>query len=324
MADDEVVVEIEADEKPVAENSVATDPIADLKAQHDELVAEDKRKDQAIADANARAVVERQRAAAAEQERDATRSEITETRIGTVESGINAAKTEADAAQADYTAAMEAGDWKRAGDAQRRMSKAEATLSRLDEAKTNLEIEKATPKPEPRREVPAQQADPLEAFISARSAPTQKWLRDHPDEARALALGTDSRRAAKLNAADSDAVAEGYARDTPEYFGHVEKFLGMTKPNGKTNGNGTQQPRRASAPVAPVQASGGGSNGGTEVRLSKKEAASATDGTLVWNYDDPSGQKRFKKGDVIGTQEFARRKLAMQQSGQYDKSLTEQ
>ena len=60
------------------------------------------------------------------------------------------------------------------------------------------------------------------------------------------------------------------------------------------------------------------------MRLSKGEAASATDGTLTWNYDDPSGQKRFKKGDVIGVQEFARRKLALKESGQYDKSLTEQ
>ena len=59
------------------------------------------------------------------------------------------------------------------------------------------------------------------------------------------------------------------------------------------------------------------------VRLSKGEAASATDGTLIWNYDDPSGQKRFRKGDPIGVQEMARRKLALQQAGQYDKSFTE-
>ena len=60
------------------------------------------------------------------------------------------------------------------------------------------------------------------------------------------------------------------------------------------------------------------------MRLTPGEAASATDGILTWNYDDPSGQKRFKKGDAIGIQEFAQRKLALKQSGQYDKSLTEQ
>ena len=326
MADDEIVVEIEEEKAPVVETVKTTtaDPIADLKAQHEELLADREREKQALAAANARAAAETQRATAAEREVETARTEITETRIGTVDAGISDAKTQADAAQADYTAAMEAGDWKRAGEAQRKMSRAEATLTRLEEAKTDLEVEKAAPKTETRRDAPQQQADPLEAFISGRSAPTQAWLRAHPDEARALALGTDSRRAAKLTAADSDAVAEGYARDTQEYFAHVEKFLGLTKPNGKTNGNGATQHRRASAPVAPVQASAGGTNGGGDVvRLTKGEAASATDGTLIWNYDDPSGQKRFKKGDPIGVQEMARRKLALQQAGQYDKSFTE-
>ena len=78
-------------------------------------------------------------------------------------------------------------------------------------------------------------------------------------------------------------------------------------------------------PVAPVQASGGGtSGGGTEVRLTRGEANAATDGTLVWNYDDPSGQKRFRKGDNIGIQEMARRKLEMSKQGLYDKSFVEQ
>lgn len=220
---------------------------------------------------------------------------------------------------------MEAGDWNKAAEAQERLADARATLGRLTEAKADLEIQKATPQRQPQRtEAPQTQADPVEAFISGRSAPTAKWLRDHPDDARALATNSDPRRAAKLNAADSDAVAEGFARDTPEYFKHVETFLGIIKPNGKTNGATQTQRRAASAPVAPVASSAGGVSGGTEVRLSKGEAASATDGTLQWNYDDPSGQKRFKKGDPIGVQEFARRKLALKESGQYDKSLTEQ
>lgn len=323
MADDEIVVEIEEEKAPVVEKVVtATDPIADLKAQHDELVADRDREKQAAETARQQAAAERQRAAVAEKEVETARTEVAESRIGSVETGLSAAQTEADAAQADYTAAMEAGDWKRAGEAQRKMARAESTIGRLNEAKATLEVEKTTP-PVRREAAPVVQADPLETFIAGRSAPTQAWLRAHPDEARALALGTDSRRAAKLTAADSDAVAEGFARDTPEYFSHVEKFLGLTKPNGKTNGNGATQQRRASAPVAPVQASAGGTNGGTEVRLSKGEAASATDGTLTWNYDDPSGQKRFKKGEPIGVAEFARRKLALQQSGQYDKSMTE-
>ena len=77
-------------------------------------------------------------------------------------------------------------------------------------------------------------------------------------------------------------------------------------------------------PVAPVQSSPGGTNGGgPEVRLSRSEALAATDGTHTWNYDDPSGQKRFRKGDPIGVQEFARRKHEMTKQGLYDRTYTE-
>ena len=82
-------------------------------------------------------------------------------------------------------------------------------------------------------------------------------------------------------------------------------------------------------PVAPVNGGGGSGGAGNgagaiTVSLSRTEAASATDGTLVWNFDDPSGQKKFKKGEPIGIQEFARRKREMKAQGLYDKSLTEQ
>jgi len=291
-----------------------------------ELQAETAREKAGREAAERRATTEAQARQAAQTEVAETRTEIAETRLGTVEQGIAAAETEATAATAEYEAALEAGNWKKAGEAQRKISRAEATKVRLEEAKSDLEVQKAQPQRQQRTEAAQVQADPVEAFISSRDAGTQAWLRDHPDDARILATNSDPRRAAKLNAADADAFAEGLTRGSAAYFAHVEKFLGITKPNGKTATNGTAQTQRraASAPVAPVAASAGGVSGGTEVRLSKGEANAATDGTLVWNYDDPSGQKRFKKGDPIGVQEFARRKLALKQSGQYDKSLTEQ
>lgn len=322
MADDEIVVEIEKEEPEKKPDEKTTDVADALKAQLTELQAETAREKEARQAAERRAATETQARQAAQTEVETTRTEMAETRLGTVEQGIAAATTEADAAQAEYTAAMEAGDWKKAGEAQRKISRAEATKVRLEEAKSELE----TRKPEPQRRVETPTADPVEAFIQARSGPTQTWLRAHPDDARALALGTDTRRAAKLNAADSDAVAEGFARDTKEYFDHVEKFLGYAKtekPNGKGAGTSQSQRRAASAPVAPVAASAGGVSGGTEVRLSAGEVAAATDGTLVHNTDDPTGQKRWKKGDVLGVQEMARRKLAMQQQGLYDKSYLE-
>ena len=141
---------------------------------------------------------------------------------------------------------------------------ARAHLVRLNEAKSDLEVEKTAPRVQRTEQPRAVPSDPVEAFLECCTAPTAKWLRAHPDEAKALALN-DVRRGAKLNAAHSDALAEGLSADTPEYFGHVEKFLGMTKPNGKGNGHDVQR-RSPAVPVAPVQASAGGTSGGVEVK----------------------------------------------------------
>jgi hypothetical protein len=327
MADDEIVVEIEKETPESKPSEQTTEPVAALQQQLTDLQAETQREKDARIAADRRATSEAQARQAAQTEVQETRTEIAETRLGTVEQGIAAATTEADAAQSEYTAAMEAGDWKKAGEAQRKISRAEATKVRLEEAKADLEVQKAQPQRQQQRtEAPQTQADPVEAFIQSRDSGTQAWLRDHPEDARILATNSDPRRAAKLNAADADAFSEGLARGSKEYFEHVNKFLGITKTNGKapTNGSTQTQRRAASAPVAPVAASAGGVSGGTEVRLSANEAKAAVDGTLIWNYPDPTGQNRWKKGDPIGVQEFARRKLALKESGQYDKSLTEQ
>ena len=101
-----------------------------------------------------------------------------------------------------------------------------------------------------------------------------------------------------------------------------EEWLAWAKNPFTPNGEDKPPPaRRSAAPVAPVTPSPGGtSGGGAEVHLTRGEAATATDGTLTWNYDDPSGQKKFKKGDPIGIQEMARRKKTMKEQGLYDKS----
>ena len=326
MADDEIVVEIEK-EKPEPQSGEQTTDVADaLKAQLTELQAETAREKAGREAAERRASTEAQARQVAQTEVESTRTEITETRLGTVEQGLSAAQSASDAAKSEYKAAMEAGDWNKAAEAQEKLADARATLGRLTEAKADLEVQKTQPQRQQRIEAP-QTTDPIETAIQGRSAPVQAWLRSHPEDARALALDPMGQRAAELNAADATAVAKGYKRDTAEYFAHVDNYLGYAKtekPNGKGNGTAQTQRRAASAPVAPVAASAGGVSGGTEVRLSAGEARSATDGTLQWNYDDPSGQKRFKKGDPIGVQEFARRKLALKESGQYDKSLTEQ
>ena len=338
MADEDITVNIE-DEKPlVVEDGQpeAPDTTLDaLKTQLETSEAAIEHEKQARIAAEQREARERDRAAVAEQDAQTARTEVTDSRLSTVESGLASAQTEASAAEAAYAAAMEAGNFADAAKQQRRMARAEAESVRLTEAKADLEIAKASPRVERRKEEPrdAPRSDQVETFINTRDSATQAWLRNHMDDARVLATGNDQRRAAKLNAADNDAVAEGFERGSKDYFAHIENFLGMTqKEEPKANGQdgkvqvNAHQRRSPAAPVAPVNAgsSAGATNGGgTEVRLTKGEAQSATDGTLVYNYDDPSPQKKFKKGDPIGIQEFARRKKAMAARGEYDKSYTE-
>lgn len=322
--DDETIVVIDDKQQAIPDAGDQVVPadaaVAELKAQYEALQAETTRERERAAQAERTAQAERQARQKAESEVVTARTEIADSHLDTVTSGLSAAQTEAEAASAEWQAAMEAGDWAKAKVAQRKVANAEAKIVRLDEAKADLEARKAAPaQREPMRaESRIEVNDPVEAFIQGRSEPTAKWLREHKEWI------TDARKNAKLTAAHHDAVAEGLNPDTPEYFSHVEKFIGLKKADTPNNGAGRPQPpRRQSVPVAPVNQTSANGVNGREVRLSKREAEAATDGTHVWNYDDPSPQKRFRKGEPIGIQEFARRKAAMQAQGLYDKSVME-
>jgi multidrug efflux pump subunit AcrA (membrane-fusion protein) len=333
MADEDIVVTIEegaepsggaevvlVDETGITSGTVAKkpsdDPVATLKSQLAEKQAALETANQQIAGAHTVATQATQRARDAEREANEARTQVAASQRTTVESGIAAAKAEADAAEESYKAAFEAGNAAEMAKAQRRMSRAEADLALLEQAKGDL-AEPQQRQTTQRTEAPPQrQTDPIEDFINSRTIPSQNWLRSHRDYL------TDERKSLKLTAADADARGEGLKADSPEYFAHVERFLGMKKaaePEPKPgNGADTPSQRRPTAPVAPVTPSGGGMSGESNtVRLTKAEAEAATDGTHQWNYDDPTGKGRFKKGDAIGIQEMARRKLTMTRQGRY-------
>ncbi len=311
IADDEANTEAAqaADEKVVqkagdGENKDAA--VADIAAQYQEI------KDRE-AEALRRAEAAERRAQAAETQAETAKKQVTNSQLDTVVTALNAAKSDADQAKRDIRIAKEAGDIEAEIDAQDRLAQARADERRLDEARSDLEARAKAP---PRRQE-AEPADIVEAYVRGRTAPTANWLRAHPEFIR------DPRKQAKLTAAHYDAEGDGLVADTPEYFAHVEKFLGLGGAVQKAPVEAPQ--RRATAPVAPagqVANGGNGSSGGTTVTLTKGENMAATDGTHTWNYDDPKG--KFKKGEPIGVHEFARRKLAMMKRGDYDRTYSEQ
>lgn len=333
--DDEVIVKVEREaiadatsEQPVANGreptaAAATEiPADDLAAQFEEMK---EQRAQESAAAQRRISLAEQETQRARHEATTARSEVLQSRAETVETGLAAAQAEADAAEREYKTAFESADGGAMAAADRKAARAAARIERLSEAKADLEsiqpgqaeraVERRT---EPQQ--PVRSSDPIEAYVAGRPPQTAAWLRAHADYI------TDAEKNATLTDAHYSAMSKRLVVDTPAYITHIEQFLGIAKAPAATE---HQQPqprqRRPSVPAAPVSNSGGGMNGGgNEVRLTRMEANAATDGTHVWNYDDPSGKGRFKKGDAIGVQEFARRKLEMTRSGHYDRTYVEQ
>lgn len=253
------------------------------------------------------------RALALQEEARQARQEAAEGQVDIITTGLSAAQAEKQAALDEMERAYESGDAKKQALAADKLSMANAKIMRLEEGKAEAEARKSAPRTEP-----ARPTDPVEAFAAGRAPRTANWIRANPQ------FVTDPAKSQQLQRAHFKALGDGVVEGSEEYFQHVEGTLGMREPHAAQQHQ--QAPRRSAAPpVAPVN--GGGAapslgNAPTEVRLTQSEALAAQDGTHVWNYDDPTGQKRWRKGDPIGLKEFARRKNLMR--AQYDRSALEQ
>lgn len=333
MSDDsEIAITIVDDEKVNVDTATAVeakkaddvtkvevkDPaLQDLMAQYKELENKSAEIDKRRQEAEEEASRHRNEAARSRDEAEIARKRETNSQLDTIKTAISASEQDVDGAKAAIRAAKASGDVEAEIEAQDRLAKARATLLRLDEAQQDMEARIKSP---PKRE--AAPADPVDAFCQGRTAPTAAWIRQHPEYVRS------ERGLKKLTAADAVAQAEDLIPDTPEYFARVEEYLGLKKaaPDEKKEAptEASQvKPKTAAPPVAPGSAVSSDRVAGSAVQLTKREADAATDGTLVWNYDDPSGKNRFRRGDPIGLQEAARRKLALQKQGAYDRTFTE-
>jgi hypothetical protein len=308
----DVVVKVDAPEAVEPKDAAVTD----LAEQFKELEAKSKSHEKERSEALERAATAERAAEAARHEAETARREATSSNLDTITQALATAQALADAAKRDKKVAREAGDFDAESEADERLIQARIDIRTYDEAKSNLEARKAAP--------PKAPIDPVEAYVRGRTTETANWLREH----REFVIDPSKNR--KLTAAHYAAVADDLAPDTKEYFEYVEKHIGLRKDAAPvTEGDDVQRPgaekkkpaQRAVAPVGNSSANGG-SPASNEVRLSAREAAAATDGTHVWNYDDP--QKKFKKGDPIGVQEFARRKQKLTQQGAYDRTYETQ
>lgn len=330
--DDDTVITLgpEGTETTKTNGAATDDALAALQTAYDEIQKGKQTSDADAAAARQREAQARAEADRARQEAQTARSEAADTHLSAIETSLTAQQAARDAAKKSYKAALESGNWDEATEAQERLATAVSNITRLSEAKDQIEtrrIERTEAGDDAAR---SRQIDPVEAFIQSRpAAATQAWLRANPSQAQAIgrlmagvASPEESKIGYKLLAADNDAKARGITVDTPEYLAHLEQYIGLKKADDQqTKGNGAQQTtqvrahtRRQSVPAAPVNGGGSPASGGSseqvQVRLTKGQAEAAEDGTHVWLKSDLAAGRikdQTLVGKPIGLREMARR-----------------
>lgn len=232
------------------------------------------------------------RAATAEAERLAATDAAANSQITLVTTNLDNAERELGLQEAELTRAMEAGEFAKVASVQIKVSKLAATIDRLTAQKAELEsAPKRTATTEGRVEAkPTINTSAFENYLAQFSPASQAWIRAHP-ECAPVSVGGEAQANAKMMAGHYDAVAKGFAPNTPDYFRVIEERIGARAPISKAaeieeavveekEEKKPAVPARKAAPSAPpsrepASASAGISRGTRQVILSKEQQEAA-------------------------------------------------
>lgn len=294
MADKEEI-EIEIDDK--IDDKIPEKEIEVETKKSDDVQDEGKAAQQALQDQldlfrkeqardRAARIAAEQRAEQAEKLVDSSRRDALTNAIGLVESEIAQVS-------AAYKSALEAGDFEAAAKAQREIARHEARLVTLEDGKTALEDQSRMGGAKKPLFSDVQDEDPVEMYLSKLSPRSQDYLR------RNMSFVTDPRQNKRMMSAHYEAEAEGFVPDSDAYFDFIDKKMGVQ--DAKT----PVKAHSRAAPAAPVSrnthAANGDLGGKKVVKLTSSEVATA---------------------EALGltTAEYARRKIALQEQGAFDRS----
>jgi hypothetical protein len=211
--EEDPVVESERPKKQIDEREKA---LKELKAQyeHQKRIAEAERE--------ARKQAEHYAREQAQQVYNA-QNQVQDGNLKIILNAIDATEQAAASAERDYATAMAAGDYAMAAKAQRIMAQAESHLLQLNNGKQRLEetlqqpTEGSVQEPEIPSFEPRIQHDPVEMYASKLAPKSAQWLREHPDAVNKIG---------KLTRAHQDAVEDGIAPESADYFRYIESRLG--------------------------------------------------------------------------------------------------
>lgn len=240
--------------------------VARAKAESERRLGESQRKIQEAYE-NARRAEER--AAHAEKE-------VATVKQGAVLTVLDNLKRDKEDAKRKYRAAMEAGEFDKAADAQDELSLANARIVEAEKGKQELEERAKAPPVAPRRTEPLPADDPAERLAATLSPRSAAWVRSHPEFAR------DEAKQEEMTRAHFSALGEGHRADTEAYFDFVNRKLGITKappdpvsPGGIASGAREASRAPASAPVSRDVTQSPGSARPNTVHLTASEVATA-------------------------------------------------
>jgi hypothetical protein len=213
-AEEDPVVEAERPKKPVIDEREKA--LKELRAQYEQ------QKRIAEAEREARKQAEHYAREQAQQVYNA-QNQVQDGNLKIILNAIDATEQAASNAERDYAAAMAAQDYVMAAKAQRIMAQAESHLLQLQNGKQRLEetlqqpTEGSVQEPEIPNFEPRIPHDPVEVYASKLAPKSAQWLREHPDAVNKIG---------KLTRAHADAVEDGIAPESPDYFRYIESRLG--------------------------------------------------------------------------------------------------
>ena len=259
----EVVIDKAAKaDKPAQKVITADEGVDDLKAQVAKAKADSERR---LGEAQRQIQEARNQALRAEQE-------TAQVRTGAVSTVIDNLTMAKDTAKRDLRAAMEAGDYEKVADAQDRISMANARIVEAEKGK--LELEAQAKSPNRQQAQPVYQDNVEKLARSMQSQRSADWVRAHPEHVQ------NGELAPAVMSAHYNAVANGIAPDTDDYFDFIDRSVGSQRREAP------RQEERVRAPVAaPVgrdvsQAPGASRPGVIKLTASEVSTAKALDMSL--------------------------------------------
>ena len=232
--------------------------------------------------ANQRAEQEAARRQTREQELAHAQENLAAREMASIEAGIAGATREVSSAQKELSSALAEGNFEKVAEVQTRLSRATATLDRLEDKKANYEAgqQTRTPMIEGSDQQPTVQGTPFDRYISGMEPAAQTWLRAH-SECAPSNVGGKADMNSKMMRGHYDALAQGFAPNSDNYFRVIEESTGYRKPAVAVQDAGEEpQPKpkpkvKLSAPPSHEPPGSPPTGGARTVRLTKEQQEAA-------------------------------------------------